>query len=247
MHRWHFDTMGTVASIVTVDVVDPTTRAAVDESCRLFDERFSLYRPESELSRFNRGECSLLDGSDALREAYTTATEWSHATAGAFTPERPDGVLDLNGVVKAMAIAQAVRILRDAGVEGGHVGIGGDGESWGSAGDGGTTWWAGIVDPADRQRVLTTVALGPGRAALATSGSAERGDHIWTRPGVYAPVQASVVAADIVTADVLATAIISGGVDFLNEATERWPIHAYVITASGEHLATPGWGVPVRD
>ena len=232
--------MGTVASIVTSQSLDGELRRAVEQAVGAFDTRFSLYQPESELSRVNAGELSLAEASSDLRDMYALANDWMLATAGAFRAERPDGALDLNGVVKARAIATAVQLLRDSGIESGHVGIAGDGECWGSGPDDGV-WRAGVVDPSDRQRILTTVELGSGAWALATSGSAERGDHIWTRPGVTPPVQASVVAEDIVTADVLATAIVSGGVEFLSEATERWPIHAYVVLPSGERLATPGW------
>lgn len=45
---------------------------------------------------------------------------------------------------------------------------------------------------------------------------------------------------DIVTADVLATAIIAGGPDALDEITERWSIDVLVITREGQLLATPG-------
>jgi hypothetical protein len=48
--------------------------------------------------------------------------------------------------------------------------------------------------------------------ALATSGTAERVDHIWRLPGGQDGfVQVSVAAADIVTADVLAAAIVGAG------------------------------------
>jgi thiamine biosynthesis lipoprotein len=58
---------------------------------------------------------------------------------------------------------------------------------------------------------------GTGFRSVATSGSSERGQHIWgkenTGPSEY--LQATVVASDLVTADIWATAMISGGASAL--------------------------------
>ena len=54
--------------------------------------------------------------------------------------------------------------------------------------------------------------------------------------------QVSVAAADIVTADVLATAIRSAGgmADTQSRATDGWNIEVLAVRAGGELLATPG-------
>ena len=77
--------------------------------------------------------------------------------------------------------------------------------------------------------------------ALATSGSAERGEHIWRLGGGAGFVQVTVAAADIVTADVLATAIVSGGTPTLNLATDNWDVAVLAIRADGSMLATPAF------
>ena len=79
--------------------------------------------------------------------------------------------------------------------------------------------------------------------ALATSGSAQRGDHIW-KGGELAPahfVQVSVLADDIVTADVLATAIVAGGPVALDDITDRWPVDVLAVDREGAMVATPGF------
>jgi thiamine biosynthesis lipoprotein len=90
--------------------------------------------------------------------------------------------------------------------------------------------------------MLTAVRLGDHRCALATSGSAERGEHIWTRTDLpRSPfAQVSVAAADIVTADVLATAIVAGGHPMLDLACERWDVDVLAVGRDGELRATPG-------
>ena len=107
---------------------------------------------------------------------------------------------------------------------------------------GSTVQTTGIVDPFDRAKLLCAIELRPPRAAVATSGSAERGDHIWlggsTGPAEY--VQVTVVAGDIVTADVLATAIVAGGRSGLDEITERWDVDVLAVDRTGAMVATPG-------
>ncbi|HKS03082.1 MAG TPA: FAD:protein FMN transferase, partial [Arthrobacter sp.] len=116
-----------------------------------------------------------------------------------------------------------------------------------------TPWRAGIVDPADRRTLLAGFPLGGNplgektadggtRVALATSGSAERGDHIWSATARAAEfLQVSVAAADVVTADVLATAIVAGGIPMLNRATAMWDIEALAVRTNGDLLATQGF------
>ena len=54
-------------------------------------------------------------------------------------------------------------------------------------------------------------------------------------------MQVSVAAADLVTADVLATAIVAGGRAALDELTGRHDIDVLAVTRDGGLLATPGW------
>ncbi len=51
--------------------------------------------------------------------------------------------------------------------------------------------------------------------------------------------QVSVFADDIVTADVLATAIVSGGPETLRLVTEKWPVDVIAVDQDGTILMTP--------
>jgi thiamine biosynthesis lipoprotein len=220
-----FETMGTVVSIEPPLKVPEIERVFAD-----FDARFSLYRPESELSRVASGGVSMIDASPELRNAYAQALEWRSLTGGAFTPHRPDGVIDLSGIVKALAMGEAATLLGTSGDW--ILNAGGDVVTSGQP----TT--VGITDPFDRNQLLTSVRLGGSRRAVATSGTIERGDHIWGRGGF---AQVTVVADDIVTADVLATAIVAGGSDALNASTTAWDIDVLAIDLDGNLFATPGF------
>jgi len=235
MTRATFETMGTVVSLDWAG--SPALLDAVRAVFDAADRRFSLYRPDSELRRIADGSLELLDASAELREVYATALGWRGETGGAFTPHRPDGTVDLNGIVKAWAMAEAGRALGDGDW---CLNVGGDVLVSGAAGSG-APWVVGIVDPADRAGLLTGLPLVGGRRAAATSGSAERGDHIWTRGREAAEfVQVTVLADDIVTADVLATAIVSGASATLNDLTARFDVDVLTVARSGELRATPG-------
>ncbi|MEQ4519236.1 FAD:protein FMN transferase [Pseudarthrobacter sp. B907] len=250
-----FRCMGTVISL-TVPVAPGERSAAAEEALtdatgaveRLFQEldaRFSLYRTESEASRLARRELTLRAASQDFRDRYAEAAQWRLLTEGAFTPERPDGVPDLSGLVKGFAIKEAGAALQSLGLGDWCLNAGGDVLATGSPIAGSrASWQAGIVDPEDRTTLIAAYPLGGGTGvgALATSGSAERGDHIWTSgAGVSAFRQVSVAAADIVTADVLATAVVAGGVPMLNRATSGWDVEVLAIRNDGGILATQGF------
>jgi len=222
--------------------------AAVEQVFLAHDRTFSLYRPGSEASAIARGELALGHASEDMRHTHAEALRWRLDTEGAFTPERPDGVLDLSGIVKAQAITEAGTVLLALGLQDWCLNAGGDVLAHGSPQPGGSEpWRAGVVDPADRGALITAFPLGPAtsRNALATSGTAERGGHIWVaglmRTASSGFRQVSVAAEDIVTADVLATAIMAGGRRTLDIATERWDVDVLAVTDDGGLLATPGF------
>ena len=237
-----FETMGTVVSLA----FDDGEAARIDLE-RLhgtfahFDDRYSLYKPDSELSRVARHELDLADASDELRAAYAAALDWRAATHGEFSPHRPDGIIDLSGIVKALAIERAGDELLDGGAVNWCLNVGGDVLVSGLD-PVGEPWSIGIVDPQDRAALVTPVRIAAPRRACATSGSAERGDHIWTVGGSPSEfLQATVIADDIVTADVLATAIIAGGAPALDRACASWDIDVLTVDRAGGLRATPGF------
>jgi FAD:protein FMN transferase len=232
-----FETMGTVVSITfRGKPAAAEALAAAEAAFAEWDARYSLYRADSELSRIASGELRLTDASEQLRATYAIASEWRSATDGAFTAHRPDGVLDLSGVVKALALASAAEQLELAGVRDWSINAGGDVV----VSPGEETWNIGIVDPTDRETLLTSIALTNPRRACATSGTAERGDHIWKWDASADFSQVTVVADDIVTADVLATAIVAGGAQTLDRASEHWAIDVIAVDRTGGIRMTPG-------
>ena len=241
-----FETMGTVVCL-TIAALEGTREDSADAVAAVirqfgdFDERYSLYRPDSELSRIARGELALTDSSPELRATYAAALRWRDLTGGAFTPHRPDGTTDLNGTVKALAMQAAAAVLLEAGVTNWCLNAGGDVLCSGRQPDG-AAWRVGIVDPADRTALLCSLAVDSTRRAVATSGITERGDHIWSANALDARYQqATVVADDIETADVFATAIVAGGPGTLASLVATWSIDVLAVAADGSMTATPGF------
>jgi thiamine biosynthesis lipoprotein len=241
-------TFGSMGTMVSFRAADEATYLLIPRLEALFaaaDARFSLYRPGSELSRIAAGELALSASSPEVRGMYALAVHWRQETGGLFTPHRPDGVLDLNGVVKAHTIQATGEFLREAGMTNWCLNVGGDILADGEQAPG-VPWSIGIADPHDRNRLLTRIATGPRRMAIATSGTAERGEHVWRANAVReAPlprlVQVSVVAEDILTADVLATAILAGGPDSLDPLIERYHVEVLTVDDDGRLRGTDGF------
>lgn len=254
-------TFGTMGTVVSIDLPGATNDAAtaaalgdVESAFSGADATFSLYRAETPLSRVASGEITLAAAGDDVIEAYASAIQWRRLTGGAFTPNRPDGVIDLSGIVKARTIAAGAAALISAGIEHWCINAGGDILTAGNPATG-ASWTVGIVDPADRGALFTAVTLTSARPAVATSGSAERGDHIWRSSDPHdfrhdqrdaRLVQVSVIAGDIVTADVLATAIVAGGVTTREILADNWPIDVLTIDGRGRATMTPGFEAAMR-
>jgi len=236
MDRFVFEAMGTVVSVQATTISDAARRDLRGVFGDL-EDRFTLYRPDSEASAVARRDLLVPHASPEYRRVYDLAVDWRERTDGSFTPHRPDGVIDLSGIVKALAIAGSADVLDAAGLDRWCINAGGDVLVSGTQDDG-NPWVVGIVDPDDRTALLSQYSA-PGRRAVATSGTAERGEHVW-RTGANATFgQVTVVADDIVTADVLATAILAGGPDALEHAQRNWSIEVLACASDGRLWASP--------
>ncbi len=180
------------------------------------DATFSTWKPESPVSRIRRGELRLEDAGARVGEVAALCEEATARTGGAFSAwlPGPDGALafDPTGLVKGWAVQQAFDALGEglaALGAGGHdllVSAGGDVAVACTRTDT-PDWMVGIEDPRDRSRVLRTVPLR--RGAVATSGTAARGQHIVDPATGTAPaglLSATVIGPSLTWADVYATA-----------------------------------------
>jgi len=215
--------MGTVFRFVgRTDASQSELDLAFGEAVKILhdaDEIFSLYKPESPLSKLSRGECSVSDCPEVVSEVWDECERWSAITEGWFSPFTPQHTFDPSGLVKTWAAEHAARILEERGIIDFAMNAGGDIRLSESINPG-AAMQIGISKPitiaSPEAGVLTVVNLnGTSFRAVATSGTAERGEHIWNPKlgDTYATSlsQVTVIAEDIVTADVWATALFASG------------------------------------
>jgi thiamine biosynthesis lipoprotein len=223
---------------------DPVKVAAVIER---WENAFSLFRPSSELSRINGSRARVVGVSPLLARTLETALDVAAETGGLVDPtlcgrwseivvkgrmlSRPPRLeFDLNGVVKALAVDEAVAELDEPG----FVSVGGD---------------LAVRGPVD-------VALPAGGAirvvagGLATSGTASRGPHLLDpatgRPSESSWEQVTASGATCLAADVAAkTGFLLGehGPEWLDDRG----IPGRFVAHDGEVFENEAWARATRE
>ena len=213
------------------------------------DRIFSLYKPESPLSQLARGETSVTACPPVVDHVWNLCEEWEKVTGGYFSAFTLQHTFDPSGLVKTWAAQAAIDVLLAEGVDDFTLNAGGD--IW--IGDGVTTdldFKIGISKPitiaSPEAGVLTVVNLKDTEyRALATSGTAERGQHIWNPQGAEMAtselVQVSVLAKDLVTADVWATAAFAEGPRALDRIAREDGVEAMFVFSDGNIDGTDGF------
>ncbi|WHP15976.1 FAD:protein FMN transferase [Cellulomonas sp. ES6] len=186
----------------------PATAGAVAEAFALvarIDAALSPFRPDSDLSRYRRGELGL-DAAPELAAVHRRCVVARSATGGVVDAWGWRDGFDPTGLTKGWAVDRALDALAGldgdvAVVAGGDVGV---------RSRSGLPWRVGVEDPADRSRVLAWIDVTDG--GVATSGPAARGAHVVDpRTGAAAGGairSATVVAETAERADVWATAAV---------------------------------------
>lgn len=176
---------------------------SVFKQLKQLDEQFSTYKPNSELSRFRRGELKPDLVSIGMKDTMKACLEWEKKTGGYFSARYGEG-FDPSGYIKGWAIAEAGKSLKRLGFETFCISVGGDILASSS---GSKVWNIAIQNPEHKSKVLAVIRAQ--NLAVATSGNYERGNHIINpKSGIPADFFTSltVIGPDIVTADVYATA-----------------------------------------
>jgi thiamine biosynthesis lipoprotein len=225
--------------IVDVRDDDPPANAVaqVFDWFRWVDAVFSTYKPDSQISRYNRGELAFADLHPDVMSVLGISEELRVQTNGYFDVRAasPDTV-DPSGFVKGWSVDRAAALLDEAGVRDYAVNAGGDMRLRGH-------WTIGIQHPSERgavARVFETTDL-----AVATSGSYARGGHVLdphTRRPPTGVLSVTVTGPDLATADAYATAAFAmGATGAVAWMTELRGYEALTILADGRMLSTPGF------
>ncbi len=197
---------------------------------------FSTYRDDSVINRLDRGELAVVDCPAEVREVLELGRRAEEQSDGAFSVRLPrpgteSRRLDPSGVVKGWAVQRAFRWLTALDDTDACLSAGGD-LVCRVTDPQRAPWQIGIEDPRDPSRLIATVPVR--RGAVATSGTARRGAHLYdARTGLQAEGVASVtvIGPDLTWADIDATAAFAhgaGAADWLGRRPGRtglvvWP------------------------
>ena len=200
---------------------------------RSVDEKYSPFKETSEVAKLNRGEKVSQEMQEILRQAQELKTQ----TNRYFDIKRPDGKIDPSGIVKGWAIVQAADILRKDGYEKFYVDAGGDAEIVGK------NWKWGIRNPFNVAQIVKVLNLS--NCGIATSGTYERGQHIYDPVGkkdvITDIVSLTVIGPNVFEADRFSTpafAMGKRGIEFI----EKMPgLEGYMIDKEGIATMTSGF------
>ena len=228
---------------------DDRGRAAWTEvmaTLREVDAVFSTWRADSHVSRLGRGELTLADCPPEVAEVLALGELAERQSEGAFRVRRtgPGGqaVLDPTGVVKGWAVERAADHLRALEATDFCLSAGGD-MVCRTLGPDAPPWRVGIEDPHDPGRLVAVVPVATG--AVATSGTAHRGEHLVDARTGRPPTgvaSVTVVAASLTWADSDATAAYAHGRDAARWLGGRPGRRGLVVWADGSTTVVGGPG-----
>jgi thiamine biosynthesis lipoprotein len=207
---------------------------------RWVDVTFSTYRPDSDVNRLARRELALPACAPEVNEVLQECARLRATSSGYFDHER-HGSLDPSGLVKGWAIERASHILCAAGIDNHLINGGGDIRVTGHAAPD-RPWRLGIANPFAPMTLLARVELTD--AALATSGTYERGHHIDdpVRGGPATDLVAlTVLEHDLTRADGISTAGFARGRGARDWLEGQLGVEALGVTSDGVLWRTSGF------
>ena len=236
--------MGTVFSLSVVlgRLTGQDLRSALGAACATLhhaDAVFSTWDRQSPVSRLRRGEAVPGDLPSEVAQVMAECQAASQASGGWFDPWAMPGGFDPTGLVKGWAVERALAVLRGSGIAAAMVNGGGDLAAFGSPAPG-RRWRVGIRHPWRAGSLAGIIEVG---AAVATSGSYERGPHLIDPASGLASgraASATVTGPSLAMADALATAVAVGGDEALAVVGGVGGYAAYLIRPDGSETGTGG-------
>ena len=211
---------------VVVEIVDQGATGEVFEEIFNYlisiDNRFSVYKKDSEITLYNEGKISKENLSEEMREVFELSEKTKNETGGFFDIEY-EGKIDPSGLVKGWAIHNAAEILRKKGFKNFYVEIAGDIEVAGLNKEN-KKWAIGIRNPFNKQENVKIVYLSD--KGIATSGNYERGEHIYNpkdKKRANEIESITIIGPNVYEADRFATACFAmgkNGIEFIRNLAD---------------------------
>lgn len=216
---------------ITVEIVtnDSLAKSSIDEVFSYFrevDNRFSTYKPKSEISQINLGLSSNQWSSEMI-EVMALCNQTKDLTSGYFDINFK-GKIDPSGLVKGWSIYKASQLINQK-YHNYYIEAGGDIELAG-LNKSKKPWQIGIRNPLNIKEVVKVVSIDKG--GIATSGNYVRGQHIYNpinQKLIDNPISLTVIGPNIFEADRFATAAFAMGLSGINLIEKTKGLEGFMI------------------
>ena len=237
------EVMGTIVTIdiygesgLTRELITPYLNSALSV-LHSADNIFSLWKPDSPMSKVRRNELDLASAPDVIGEVLEACEAARELSGGWFDPWAMPGGTDPTGYVKGWAAQRALHQLLGAPVHGALVNAAGDIASFGYP-SAEKRFQVGITNPLAPSQMTAIATL---EGCIATSGTYERGQHLVDpHSGLFCTrlASASVMGPDLGLVDALATALAVEGNDLLEVIEELSEFEAFTVSFDQERRWT---------
>lgn len=224
--------MGMPVTIEIINCRDRKLFKQVFDFFRGIDQQFSPYKKNSEVSQINRGVLKKKDFSVKMKKIISLAKKTERQTEGYFNVFQ-NHIFDPSGIVKGWAILEAAKILKKNGQKNFFIEAGGDIQVSGRN-ESGHRWKIGIKNPFQPSEIVKVLNISS--QGVATSGSYERGQHIYNPKGGEVTddvVSLTVIGHNIYEADRFATAAFAMGEKGLQFIDSITGLEGYAIKKNG--------------
>lgn len=230
---------------IIIEVVDKqVSKADINKVYSYFEyinQKFSTYKATSEITLINKGKIKQSKFSKDMKRVFKLSAKTKAETNGFFDIER-SGKYDPSGLVKGWAIFNATKLLKKRGFKNFYINAGGDIQSFGKNKNG-KPWTIGIRNPFKTQEVIKVI--NPKNKGVATSGTYERGNHIYSpkinKKTANDIVSLTVIGPNIYEADRFATAAFAMGNSGINFIENLPGFEGYMIDKIGIATYTSGF------
>lgn len=230
---------------ITVEVIDKNVTLKdiemVYDYFASIEEKFSMHKVTSEISKINNGVLRRNQSSPDMRKVLALCEQTRKETNGYFDMYH-NGRIDPTGIVKGWAIRNAAELLRKNGFKNYYVDAGGDVQTAGKNKEG-KPWRVGIQNPFNSEQVVKIIHFSD--RGIATSGTAVRGQHIYNphKPGseITDIISMTVIGPDVLEADRFATAAFAMGRAGIYYIEDLRGFEGYMINKHGTATYTSGF------
>jgi thiamine biosynthesis lipoprotein len=222
---------------ITIEIIDDFATAKdfdqVYDYFEYIDNKFSVYKKESEISLINADKLNQNKFSKDMKEIFKLSEQTKKQTSGYFEIYH-NSKYDPSGLVKGWAILNATKLLKKLGFKNFYTEAGGDIQVVGKNKQG-KNWVIGIRNPFNDQEIIKTLSIFD--KGVATSGTYVRGQHIYNpkkkKSTITNIVALTVIGPNIYEADRFATAAFAMGKTGINFIENLGGFEGYSINSKG--------------